>query len=194
MWFLISLPVPGSQKAFPAHPCDGQPQKFFFIFSTLTPQKGRSFRSGCFFSKNAFMACFFCLYRHTTSPPCQKCCTYSIFGRPLQIIQTRNFSHARLLCAKCCMCSNFRNTRRRTSTGWYYLITTSRKILSTSHQIYVESLWYLTLVACSGNCLSNQWTRVQYIYITPAEESVVIHEYPLIIKRKVLIVKVAAFW
>ena len=24
MWFSISLPVPGSQKAFPAHPCDDQ--------------------------------------------------------------------------------------------------------------------------------------------------------------------------
>ena len=58
---------------------------------TLTPSKRSFFPKWVLFSKNAvciysFLACFFSLYRLATSPPCQKCCMYSIFGMPLQII------------------------------------------------------------------------------------------------------------
>ena len=49
----------------------------------------------------------FSLYKSRNLSPCQKCCMYNIYGRPLQIILTGNLSHARLLCAKCCTCSNF---------------------------------------------------------------------------------------
>ena len=49
----------------------------------------------------------FSLYKSRNLSPCQKCCTYNIYGRPLQIILTGDLSHARLLCAKCCTCSNF---------------------------------------------------------------------------------------
>ena len=46
-------------------------------------------------------------YKSRNLSPCQKCRMYGNFGRPLQIIQTGNLSHARLFCAKCCTCSNF---------------------------------------------------------------------------------------
>ena len=52
---------------------------FFCWFSlTLTPSK-RSY-------VKHFWHAFFPLYRHATSPSCQKCCKYSIFGMPFQII------------------------------------------------------------------------------------------------------------
>ena len=84
--------------------------KFFVHFLLLLPpQKGRSIRSGCFFQNyrsTVILAWFFPLYKSRNLSPCQKCRTYGNFGRPLQIIQTGNLSHARLFCAKCCTCSN----------------------------------------------------------------------------------------
>ena len=85
--------------------------KNFVLFFYSDPLKKVVLSEVGAFSKNAvrtaFLACFFHFTNHATSPPCQKCCMYSIFGRPLQIIQTHNLSHARLFCAKCCTCSNF---------------------------------------------------------------------------------------
>ena len=87
------------------------PSKIFVHFFLLwPPQKGRSIRSGCFFQKccaHNIFGMVFSLYKSRNLSPCQKCCTYNIYGRPLQIILTGDLSHARLLCAKCCTCSNF---------------------------------------------------------------------------------------
>ena len=56
--------------------------KYFVLFFYSDPLKKVVLSEVGAFSKNAvrtaFLACFFSLYRHATSPPCQKCCTYRI--------------------------------------------------------------------------------------------------------------------
>ena len=77
-------------------------KNFVHFLLLLPPQKGRSIRSGCFFQNyrsTVILAWFFPLYKSRNLSPCQKCRTYGNFGRPLQIIQTRDLSHARLLSA-----------------------------------------------------------------------------------------------
>ena len=67
-----------------AHYCPNQIQRLYIL-----SQKGRFIRSGCFFQKYRTYGIFgmvFSLYKSRNLSPCQKCCTYGIFGRPLQII------------------------------------------------------------------------------------------------------------
>ena len=85
------------------------PSKIFVHFFLLwPPQKGRSFHSGCFFQKccsTTFLAWFFPFTNHATS------------------------LHARNVVRTTFMAGHYNSYKhvRRTSTGWYYLIMTSRK-------------------------------------------------------------------
>ena len=85
------------------------PSKIFVHFFLLwPPQKGRSFHSGCFFQKccsTTFLAWFFPFTNHATS------------------------LHARNAVRTTFLAGHYNSYKHvgRTSTGWYYLIMTSRK-------------------------------------------------------------------